>query len=198
MSTVKCPDCGRPVSSDVEGPCPHCGCPRSKLFGSSSSKSILSLVLVVIVCIAGYFGSRDDDKTKQNETDTIQKEQMHQDESLATDQNMNSSYSRDIIVDEVGSKKEDVNYLFESNNEDESSMVESPNNLENGEEHGEEQILTNNFETDTTTAVKETKESKKERKKLEKEKKKLEKERKKTEKEKLKQEKKRKDANAQI
>ena len=194
MSTVKCPDCGRPVSSDVEGPCPHCGCPRSKLFGSSSSKSILSLVLVVIVCIAGYFGSRDDDKTKQNETDTIQKEQMHQDESLATDQNMNSSYSRDIIVDEVGSKKEDVNYLFESNNEDESSMVESPNNLENGEE----QILTNNFETDITTAVKETKESKKERKKLEKEKKKLEKERKKTEKEKLKQEKKRKDANTQI
>lgn len=187
MGTIKCPSCGRPVSTDLElGHCPHCGCPASRIFSTSKIELILTLAFIALIVIGCYFGSKDESKAKHNNVDAVESlEQVKYNENRASEQNMSSSSNSDIIKDEVISKEKNVNDLFESNNIDEPTSESS-----NITGYEEEQVTSNNFENDSPIALKETKESKKERKRLEKEKKKMEKERKKMEKERLKQEKK--------
>lgn len=169
MGTIKCPSCGRPVSTDLElGHCPHCGCPASRIFSTSKIELILTLAFIALIVIGCYFGSKDESKAKHNNVDAVESlEQVKYNENRASEQNMSSSSNSDIIKDEVISKEENVNDLFESNNIDEPTSESS-----NITGYEEEQVTSNNFENDSPIALKETKESKKERKRLEKEKKK--------------------------
>lgn len=68
MSTIKCPDCGRTVSTDAAS-CPHCGCPSSSIKSKSSFRSCIGFIICIALIILAYVSRKDEDKTQHAETE---------------------------------------------------------------------------------------------------------------------------------
>ena len=124
MSKCKCPECGRTVSSDALF-CPHCGCPGSRIKSNASGQTIIGLIVFAVIIIAVVTGNKDEDKSKEAETEeqtieivTNEVNKTPKLQSMDDNEYVNPSYAKDeeaISDDEIIESPEfDQVEIFES------------------------------------------------------------------------------------
>lgn len=67
MSTIKCPDCGRKISSRTAFDCcPYCGCPTSTIIATERGRSIWRAIVIIVIAVFVLIGYLTDDSKKEN------------------------------------------------------------------------------------------------------------------------------------
>lgn len=73
MSTIKCPDCGRKISSrTVLTYCPHCGCPTSVAKSHARWQSIGGLVIIAVIIVGSYISSTENANQNDNPPQVVE------------------------------------------------------------------------------------------------------------------------------
>lgn len=131
MGAIKCPDCGRKVSSDA-AVCPHCGCPGDRIKKKSGCQTIIGLIVMAVIIIAMVMGNKDEktSKSKESEEQTIE----------AVTNEVNETHDNELVYDNE--------YTNSSNSDNEEvamhdEVTESP---DFGQDEVSEIIATDNIE----------------------------------------------------
>ena len=132
MSTMKCPDCGRKISSRTTfNHCPHCGCPMSAVKRSAKFKSCLTtLGVIAVISLLCYVQCEDNKKPSRNKT----VKHTTQIEKVSTNKSNKSEKYENKKSNKVGSYNEEVQDIIkveepvEENNIIENSYESSQNN----------------------------------------------------------------------
>lgn len=125
MSTIKCPDCGRKISSRTAfNHCPHCGCPTTTIKRHAKWKTVALIVFAIILGVV-YFTDEKNKTHRSGAKVEVVKKQSNQDKRT-TGKKKNVKKSASQNIPKPSSKEGSIEDVRHNYNNEQSQSLKSP------------------------------------------------------------------------